>query len=577
MKNIKIFTLLFSLLFIVSCNEEEYTDYTAPDDLTDISWLIGFDPNSAAKFKINADTQVPFFNLAQGALSSEWIIEEGNHFLNTGFKTNDTLENFINEGAGLSITDGKAFVLFKNSGLNTVRLINKFDKPVSPNITGRDSLNIIVDSYEENGQFVLDTKFIFDVYAKIQPAFSIFKDGNEILNVTIEDNPKLSDSSTWPVVEIEAATALSFVDNTSIGRPSRAIWVIPEGVPSQPTTPAGGTANIKFYKLGTFNVGTFRSVRSPDSENEVPRFSIDKLIPLKVKVIQSSQPFIFDGALTENENEVMQFRVNGEAIPFAGQEGGFTVNVKNPAAGFDQDIPVQTARVKEGDATFIELILSAPIYNSDDITVSYNGAGIVSADDRILQPFGPAVVKMNLGDNIIPEKAHASFEEESGAANRAFALNYFTGNNNILDGGNFAFERVTTKSFAGNASMKWSTLASDPVPNVNLWSFGIARIAPIPAGTYQMSYHIFVEPGTTLKTFRTEFNKPAFSRQIWNIESLPKGEWVKVSNTVTTDEITPGDNLRFTFRPHEAENVGVTGAQLLYIDNLTFIEIEVRP
>ncbi|WP_299556459.1 hypothetical protein [Seonamhaeicola sp.] len=568
MKNIKIYIILCGILFALSsCEEKEYADYTPVDELSDVSWLIGTQPFVNDPFSINVDTQVPFLDLSQGAVSHEWIIEEGNKFLNTGFNSRDSIfDDYIKEDAGLSITDPKAFVLFRNSGINKVRLLNKFNEKV----TYRSSEGSL-EAHKEGDLWVIDTTFTFDVYAKILPAFTIMKDGAPVLNVTREEETSIEDEASWPTVEIEAATSLTYIDNTTIGRPNATTWIIPDGVPNQ----IGGTEReINFYKLGTFNAGTLRSLRI----NELPRYVAEKVIPLKVRVIQSSQPFQFAGALTEDENEVIRFRVNGEVVPFSGEEGNFTVHVTNSATGFDQDIPVASARVSEDNAIFIELMLSEPIYNSDVVTVSYNGNGsIQSADERPLEAFGPENVAMNFGGNIIPEKAHASFEEPSGAANRAFALNYFTGNNNILGGGNFAFERVTTRSSDGDASMKWSTLASNPLPNVNLWSFGIARIAPIPAGTYRIEYDLFIEPGTTLKTFRTEFNKPVFSRQLWNIENEPRGEWITVTNTVTTDEITPAMNLRFTFRPHAAENPSVTGAQVMYIDNLKFIEIEVRP
>lgn len=568
MKNINIYLIIcLILLGFTSCEEKEYADFTAPDELSDVSWLIGTEPFVNDPFSINVDTQVPFLDLSQGAISHEWIIEEGNKFLKTGFKSQDSIfDDFIMENAGLSLTNPKAFVLFKNSGINKVRLLNKFKEKVT-----YKSSEGILEAHQEGDFWVIDTTFTFDVYAKIKPAFSIFQEGNEILNVTSDEETSLEDEASWPTVEIEAATGLTYIDNTTVGRPNGTTWIIPDGVPNQ----IGGIEReIKFFKLGTFNAGTIRSLRL----NELPRYTAEKVIPLKVKVVQSSQPFQFDGALSEDENEVIRFRVNGELVPFTGEESNFTVNVTNALTGFNQNIPVASARVSEDNAIFLELVLSAPIYNSDVVTVSYNGNGsIQSADERILQAFGPETVAMHFAGNIIPEKAHASFEEPSGAANRAFALNYFTGNNNILGGGNFVFERNTERASDGMASMKWSTPASNPFPNVNLWSFGLARIASIPAGTYLLSYDLFIEPGTTLKTFRTEFNQPAFSRQIWDIENEPRGEWITVKNTVTTDEITPGMNLRFTFRPHAAENPGVTGAQVMYIDNLQFIELEVRP
>ena len=567
MKNIKIISLFLSLLLVfVSCNEEEYADYTAPDDLSDVSWLIGTERFSQKPFSINIDTHISFLDLSQGAVSHEWIIEDGNFFLKEGFKITDSLPQFINPDLGLTSTEGKAHVLFGKSGENKVRLYNKFTQPVSYN----SSVGTF-KAKQEGNLWVIDTTFTFDVYANILPAFSVLKDGIVILTVTAEDMPSLANEANWPTIEIEAATSLQFRDETTIGRPNGRTWFAPDGVPAQ----IGGIDPvIKFFKLGTFNAGSFKSYRAID----LPKAESTKIIPLKVKVIKSSQPFVFDGAAKEAENEVISFRVNGEVVPFSGEAGNFTVNVANAVSGFNQNIPVQIARVKESDATFIELVLSAPIYNSDTVTISYSGGAIQSADERNLGAFGPEVVAMHFGGSVLANDKHPNFENGNGAANNAFAVGYFTGNANILGGGKFVWERVESKFYEGSASMKFETPASNPFPNVNLWSFGLGDAKPIPEGTYILSYQIWIEPGTTVKALRTEFDKPEFSRQIWDVSAVERGQWVRITNTATISrELTVADNLRFTFLPHSAENAGATGAQLFYIDDLQFIKVEVRP
>ena len=126
MKNIRILSILFGLLFLVSCDEDEYVDYNAPDELSDVSWYMSVDPYSRDKYSIAAETFISFLDLSQGAVSHEWIIEEGNAFLKEGFKKNDSLPLFIDESKGLTINDGKAHVLFRKNGFNKVRLVNKF-------------------------------------------------------------------------------------------------------------------------------------------------------------------------------------------------------------------------------------------------------------------------------------------------------------------------------------------------------------------------------------------------------------------------------------------------------------------
>jgi hypothetical protein len=577
---------------VLSCEENTYKAYNAPDELSDVSWLLGLDPNRPsrdAQFKINIDTYISFFDLSQGTTSHEWVIEEGNNFLENTFSSTDDLTKFIKPNSGLSTAEGKAHVLFRNSGINKVRLLNKFKTGVTPNMSSNDGTNIIVNSSQQGGDFAMDIEFVFDVYANILPAFLVLKDGNQVLNVTETDIPDINDESTWPVIEVEAATALTFVDKSSIGRPNRVTWLIQDGVPNQTGTPALGSASIKFYKLGTFNAGIIRSIRQPQVVNGVtddsPRAVVEKIIPLKVKVVQSSQPFIFDNALTENVSEILQFRVNGEVKAFSGQESNFTVNVKNTAVGFDQNITVQTARVKDGDATFIELILAAPIYNSDKITVTYNGTSILSADDRVLQSFAIKPVLMYFGSNVLPSNSWGSFEPDGGGVNNAFASSkYFIPGgqgNGQYGAGEEIYTRSTDRSYVGGASMRYK-LPNVAIPTVNLFGFGLAD-GPngMPAGTYQVSYWVYIEAGTTLSTFRMEFGNPVLDYLYFDISSVERGKWVRV---IANDPAVIPTNLgssdkerRTTLRILEEDNSGVTGAQLMYFDELTLIQLEVRP
>ena len=579
MKNIRILTTLFALLLLVSCGEE-YADHTAPDELSDVSWIISLQQFAQEPYNIKADTHLSFFDLSQGDVSHEWIIEEGNSYLKEGFSTTDSLPLFINNDAGLSITNDKAHVLFRNNGLNTVRLLNKFNTPVNINFSEEylNSDNIEVDLYQENNLHVVDAKFIFDVYGKLKPAFKVFQDGVEILSVTEDDMPSIDDMDSWPTVDVEAGAGLTFVDLTTEDRPNNRQWLYADGVPNSTNQEE---ALIKFFSLGTYT-GSMRSMRLAP----LPTDSETKLIPLKVHVIPSSQPFVYDGALKEAENEKISFRVTGEAAPFSGEEGNFTVHVTNATSGFDMNIPVLNAQVSSDNATLIELTLSQPIYNTDQITVSYSGGGgITSTDTRVLQAFGPETVQMYFAGNILPANGWASYEIAHDASNRAKCAGYWVGNNNITADG-LIYERVADRFYNGSWSMRFNSSAADPIPNLNLAGYNLARPQPVPAGTYRVSYWLFLEQGNTIKNFRTILLVPsdgtAYQEHLWNIENLVRGEWVKVSKTMTFANELPTDGAdnattRWTFRINSDDNIGVTGAQTMYIDDLSLIELEQRP
>jgi len=567
-KNI-IKTLLLGLIILASCNEK-YADYTAPGDINDTSWIIGFDQNKTKEdaFLINIDTHISFLDLSQGYIDHEWIIEEGNSFLKEGFKRNDSLPLFI-KNSDVSTLDPKAHVFFRKKGLNPVRLYNTFSSPV----TRETSLGTFT-SKQIGDLHVVDTTFTFDVFGYVKPAFRILQDGVVKLEISAEDMPSLDNQNEWPVVEVKAATSLTYEDLSEEGRPNSRRWDVTSG---SPISSNGVISNFKFFRLGTFNAGTITSNRS-NIGRTYPSASVEKIIPLKVKVIQSDLPFEINGTIKETKEEILRFQVTGVIEPFNGQESFFTVNVKNN--NFDQNIAVSQAKVSDSDGTYIELTLSQPIYNSDAITVNYAGGNIKSLDDRSLINFtAPINVISYFDGNVLPGNGWASFETENGAINRAFAQDYFTGNGNKVNGSNTVgyYMRNTDKSFLGDASMKFESTDTNPLPNVNLWGFAFSKPDPIKAGTYKASYRVWLETGNTIKKIRTELNKPVFMQHVWDIENTPRGSWQIITNTIVLPQDVTETNSRWTFRVHPQLNVGVTGAQKMYIDDFSLIEIEVRP
>ena len=564
MKKIRIIVYILCTVVLWNCDDNAYQDYTAPDELSDVAWLIGTNQNAQLPYSINVDTHISFLDLSQGTVSHEWQIQEGNHYLKEGFGINDSLPLFINDEVGLTIDTPKAHVFFRNSGTNTVRLLNKFSEPVTYNFSGGS-----MEAVQEGNLWVIDTTFNFDVFATIKPAFKVLQNGTEILNVTEDNMPSINDIDTWPTVDVEAATTLTFVDMTTVGRPNARSWRYADGTPTQT---GGETANVKFYRLGTFT-GEVRSFRTAPN----PTANVTKLIPIKVNVIPSSQPFVFSGVLKEDENEKISFQVNGEALSFSGQEANFTVNVTNADAGFSQIIPVQQAQISSDDATFIELTLTQPIFNSDEITISYNNAsgGIVSADSRVLQSFSNESVQMHFGNNILPGNGWASFELTGGGVNNAFASNqyFIPGGQGNGQFGDLVWERVTTNSIDGTASMRYK-LPNVAIPLMNLFGFSLAKPNGIPAGTYRVSYKVFKE-NSTINKFRMDFGNPVTNTKLFDISSINNNQWVEVSQTITFNSNLP-TNYRTTLRVLAGDNPGVSGEQLLYFDDLSLIELEPR-
>lgn len=564
MKNKIANILMLSFLLLVSCNEE-YLDYNAPDnDLHDTSWIIGFNPLTPKEDQllINIDSYISFVDLSQGLTDHRWVIEKGNNFLRERFTASDSLPLFIKNNDTIS-KDAKIHVFFRKPGLNKVRLFNTYTSPISH----KTSIGTL-ESKKVGDLYVIDTTFTFDVFDHIKPSFRILQGTTEKCVVTADSIPSLSNKENWPIVEVEAGGALTFEDLSEIGRPNSRKWTVPNG---SPATANGETATIKFFKLGTFEAGNIL-VNRTNIGRTYPNASTEKIIPLLVKVIKSSQPFTINGQIKETKEEILRFQVTGELVPFTAQESFFTVHVKNGT--FDQNIAVKNAKVSESDATYIELTLNDPIYNSDEITVSYAGGTIASSDERSLEDFvSPVTVTPYFGNNIL--SFNSGFEDSDSAANKAFASTYWVGDGNSYGSG-YYYERTTDKFASGSASMKFESTDANPFPTPFISSSAFAAPDGIAAGTYSMSLKLFIESGSDIKAFRTIINKPTWVQKDWDLESLERGKWVELKQEVVFTGDVPTD-ATFQLRILSALNPGVTGAQKLYIDDISLIVIELRP
>ncbi|PKQ61393.1 hypothetical protein BZG02_15650 [Labilibaculum filiforme] len=535
MKNYILLMGFFALLFIVGCDDD---DYEAPNEVTDVSWVTGVYPGQPTV--VNAGEHLSFMDLSQNVISHKWTIEDGNYFLNSKFTRADTiLDAFIIPDAGVETEEELINVLFKNAGLNKVRLYNTFPDSVSYN--SKNELHAV----KQGDVWVIDTTFVVDVYSEIKPAFKVFHNNVEILSVTADEITSLADTATWKSYEIEAGDALKFVDLTTVGRPATRTWWLAGG---RTADNAASECLVSYMKMGEFKDNLINASRV------IPLGSAKKYIPLKVNVIASTQPFVFDGNLMEAESEVISFNVSGEVASTLGTENDFTAHVSN-TNGFDEDIAVKSVRVNGSDATKIELVLAAPIYNTDVVTVAYAGGTIQSLDERELEAFTVQTVKMHFGASIL-DKSGYGFE---GAANGWWIQH------------TAYWSASEARAASGSYSMKFSNDDVATAPG-RIITYGPAPGA-INAGDYLVKAKIFKEPGCTVKSFNLAFAKKWVRKEL-SFEALPEGEWGEVSLVFTQPEDQPEESI-FMDVNGPAEYGGGTG--VFYVDDIEAIPLETRP
>ena len=144
-------------------------DYEAPFSFSDMVWKVSESPNEGM-FVIAQDDYISFVDLSQGALSHQWTIDEGCYYLSSNFSKSDTVyTDFILEGATNVSNEGRAHVLFADSGIKGVKLYNTYPDSVAF-IYDEDTIS----AAQQGDIWVIDTTFMVDVYEHIQPAFQVY-------------------------------------------------------------------------------------------------------------------------------------------------------------------------------------------------------------------------------------------------------------------------------------------------------------------------------------------------------------------------------------------------------------------
>ncbi len=549
MKKFNIYLLLLLLITIAACQKQ---DYEAPVELINTSFLTNVPPGTA--FTKSTNEFISFLDLSHGSLTRQWTIETPNKFLITGFNPKDSLFKYIDKSKDTTSNASTIHVLFLKPGINKVKLRLTFNQKVTYPGT------VPIVAVEQNGVWVIEKIWEINIYGPLLPAFKVTDKNNvEVLNVSKTQLIAEADSTKWPVVEVEAGDFLNFTDLTTDDRPEGRKWTINGG---KPETSGAEVAKISFFKLGTFNAGTITSSRT------LPKASTIKVIPLKIKVIPSSKPFVFVGGLAEAPDETISFTVSGEVKPFSGQEGSFTLKYVNGTRS--GNIAVLQAKVNATDATKIDLKLAAPIYNSDALNLSFAGTGIKSVDERTLASFTNQKVKSYAGVNIIPDE-FAGIETYGANANNAYSNGYFVQGNS--GNTNPVFSRTTDKFVSGVASMKFE-VPSGITTDYTLQGSYFAANVNMPAGAYSASITVFLEVGNTMSQLLTSLQTPA-TNILWDISSTPRGQWVTLTQNISIAAKSTG---RYDTKVVKTANPNAgTGLQKLYIDDYSFTTIEVRP
>lgn len=541
MKN-KILILAFVIAgLLYSCSSDVYE---APNSFSDVGFYTS--NGQTIPLRVNIDRFMTFSDLSQNATSHKWTIGDGNMFLEGSIKTTDTIfDKFMVSGMDTISSTKTVSVLFKKDGLQKVHLHNTFKDSVA--FRGYNALtktNYIKPAIKVGNEWVMDTIFMVDVYAKIVPVMELRQNGN------------LIDHTKKDTIYVEAGDVLNFKDLTTIGRPTTRYFSIVKalkaGVVQTASDVVGSSsaadATIIFKKLGNFNA----FLTSSRSGQNIPSASKKYAVASPIKVIPSSKPFVLTGTIKEQEDETLQIPFNGEFAAFLGQESFFTVKVNGVT------FSVKSVKVNALDSTILDLKLNAKIYRPDVITVSYSGGTLTSTDTRSLVAFADKPVVMH-NVNLLPAGI-ATIED---------------GGNKGTDSWKKRFDSVGSVEFStdhaasGNYSMKLTLNAGQA--NVAA-DAALANPLILDANkTYLLEYKVWVESSTVLPQESGLFLLQNWGYQMWKDFNYPKGEWKTQKAEYKSG--TPLSILYLRILPNAAKTSNIVA----YYDDFYMVEKEVRP
>jgi hypothetical protein len=158
--------------------------------------------------------------------------------------------------------------------------------------------------------------------------------------------------------------------------------------------------------------------------------------------------------------------------------------------------------------------------------------------------------------------------------------NLFLGGGNDLNkaknaDGSLFLNRSTERASHGLASLKFN--ANMPFDNgIGFLSLSntVLSNSNIPAGNYKLTFDLYFEPGSNFLGIFTNVQQGTPNTQTVPINAPGTGVWFTVERTFTAAS-NLGGNLVFNFR--DADNPGITGRQVFYLDNIQILAVENRP
>lgn len=354
--------------------------------------------------------------------------------------------------------------------------------------------------------------------------------------------------------EVTAGHTVTLTSSAS-GAPSSNNWTITRE-DGKTYDLSGQEASFKFSVPGTYSITYSCSSLFGESEKTVTNV---------IKVVASTEPVTLDNMLRSGSNEITLIYSRALGDGTGCPVDAFNINVTNN--GVQQDVTIKSFTI---DENLIVLELTGDIYNSDDITISYDASvGYLTTADGMNLDSSTDQPMTDFDDVNLLSTSDYDYDFENSPASDWASAGW---------GGSWEkYSLAISESIfhSGTHSLQISQQA-DGGACFKLVKNGAAVTFETTKGTtYQLGLWVYAEDlggnvdGQPNLAFywvkNTAWDTPQLSTDAANI-----GKWVHL-----TAEVTGSNDVNaFMIRANNAAN---TQASVIYLDDLSLIQIEKRP
>ncbi|MGX5856545.1 hypothetical protein ACWKW6_23040 [Dyadobacter jiangsuensis] len=517
----KIAYTIVSLGAALSCTR----DYVVPGEVPSHSAVYTSEADFGNKVQVNG--AMTFADGSPGITERKWVFPAGV----------DILECDNDSTSG----QNKLKVVFKKAGVFEVKLNQKFQGNAYINGTFRGT--------------EADTTLRITVLDSVSVGVKAQKlDKNGAVAGELAIRPQAFN-------EVEAGKFIQLTPQL-VGEPETVTWILEGADPAVVTSIA--PVKVRYKKLGTYTVKLVASRTRPGGGDTLE-------LPGLIRVVPSSDPVTLDGVanvMKDASKIALNFSRDMDASTLT--PANFWVSVTNKG----QSIATQARTIALDPAreNVVLLGLSAPIYNDDEVKVSYTKGSLKTSDGVAADAFAnkPVVfIKNNLLKEGVFDEGFENSENSNwpyqswGAPWDAYKIDVtreesYTGNKSLKIELNPKGGMIIGHTMAGSPA-RFKAQAGKKY-EIGFWA-KVKSIGSNAAGTENPNLTFFWEPGTNWAAGRYEFSA-----------DTPLNQWVYLR--VSYAEFTADGNFQFWIRGFNGNN---TKPLVLYMDEISIAEVKLRP